>query len=309
MKILLTGSTGMVGRNLLEHPHAAKFQWLTPSHAELDLSVFSSVSDYIGIERPNAIVHAAGKVGGIHANMREPVRFLIDNLDMGRNVLLAAEQHSIPRLINLASSCIYPRNRQHALREEDILTGELEPTNEGYALAKIAVARLADYISRERPELCYRSLIPCNLYGRYDNFDPARSHLIPAIIHKTHQAKMQGIDEIEIWGDGLARREFLYAQDLAGAVLAAVENADSLPNMLNIGLGEDYTINEYYKVAAEVIGFAGSFRHNLTKPVGMSKKLTSIEKAKNWGWLPTTTLKTGLEATYEFYIQEIGKNE
>ncbi|CAM4232114.1 NAD-dependent epimerase/dehydratase family protein [Bordetella muralis] len=307
MKILLTGSTGMVGRNLLEHPKAAKFQWLTPSHAELDLAMFSAVSDYIGSKRPDAIVHAAGKVGGIHANIREPVRFLIDNLDMGRNVLLAAQQHSVSRLINLASSCIYPRNRQNALVEEEVLTGELEPTNEGYALAKIAVARLADYISRERPELCYRSLIPCNLYGRYDNFDPIRSHLIPAIIHKTHQAKMQGIGEIEIWGDGCARREFLYAQDLAGAVLAAVEDTRNLPNMLNIGLGVDYTINEYYEVAAEVIGFTGSFKHDLTKPVGMSKKLTSIEKARNWGWSPTTTLKAGLEATYEFYLSELRK--
>ncbi|MFC3531895.1 GDP-L-fucose synthase family protein [Vogesella facilis] len=305
MKILLTGASGMVGRNLLEHPAAQQHQWLVPRHTDLDLADFGTVCHFVDQQQPDLIIHAAGRVGGIQANMREPVRFLVENLDMGRNVLLAAAQVGVPKLLNIGSSCMYPRNRNDALKEEDVLTGELEPTNEGYALAKIAVARLAEYISREQSSLHYKTVIPCNLYGRHDKFDPRWSHLIPAIIHKLHDAKITGAKEVEIWGSGEARREFLYAGDLAGALLGAADKIEELPSLMNIGLGHDYSVNDYYQAAAEVVGFAGKFVHDLTKPIGMNRKLTNVSKAHEWGWQASTTLKEGLAKTYEFYLKTI----
>lgn len=305
MKILLTGASGMVGMNISTHPLYSKYEWLCPRHGELDLKNYVQVERYLATHKPDFIIHAAGKVGGIQANMREPVAFLIDNFDMGRNLLLAAAQHGVKRVINLGSSCMYPRNRDDALREEDVLCGELEPTNEGYALAKISVARLASYLHRQDPSLHYKTLIPCNLYGPYDKFDPKWSHMIPAVLHKLHHAKQNGIDSVEIWGTGEARREFMYAGDLADAIFRAIENIENMPELLNIGLGHDHTVNEYYRAAANVIGYTGGFHHDLTKPVGMSRKLTCVQKANAWGWVSQTTLEQGLEKTYQFFLQQL----
>lgn len=304
MRILLTGAGGMVGRNLLEHPLAGLYQWLTPSSTELDLCVAGSVADYLRTTRPDMIIHCAGYVGGIQANLREPVRFLVDNLDMGRNLLMAARDAGITRLINLGSSCMYPRNAANPLREEAILSGELEPTNEGYALAKIAVQRLCEYLHRENPRLNYKTLIPCNLYGRWDKFDPAHSHMIPAVIRKLHEAMISGANSVEIWGDGLARREFMYAGDIADAILYAIKHFDTTPALINIGLGHDYSINEYYQVIAEVVGYQGQFIHNLSKPVGMRQKLVDISRQTAWGWAPRVSLQEGIRASYQFFLQE-----
>ncbi|QIY79923.1 GDP-L-fucose synthase family protein [Chromobacterium violaceum] len=303
MRILLTGASGMLGRNLLGHPSAEKFHWLTPSHTELDLSDFTATLRYIDKVKPDCIIHAAGKVGGIQANIREPVKFLIDNLDMGRNILQAAYSVGIAKLINIGSSCMYPRGCQTALKESDVLSGELEPTNEGYALAKITVAKLAEYICRENPGFNYKTVIPCNLYGKYDKFDPKWSHLIPAIIHKLHQAKIAGHSEVEIWGSGEARREFLFAEDLASALLKAIDDIEAIPSYMNIGLGHDYSVNEYYQAAAAVIEYHGTFTHDLSKPVGMDRKLTDTSLAKEWGWKPQTSLADGLMKTYQHYLQ------
>jgi GDP-L-fucose synthase len=305
MKLLLTGASGMVGRNLLEHHHIGMFDILAPGRSELDLRDFRVVRDYLEAEQPDVIIHAAGKVGGIQANIAEPVEFLLENLDIGRNIVGAAYDTGIKRLINLGSSCMYPRNHSDPLLEDQVLTGELEPTNEGYALAKIAVARLCQYICREAPEFQYKTLIPCNLYGLYDKFDPAHSHLIPAIIHKLHQAKMQDAATVEIWGDGKARREFMFAGDLADALLRSVQQFDTLPQTMNVGWGKDYTINEYYRAAAAVVGFAGTFTHALDKPTGMARKLVSIKRQENWGWRPQYDLEAGLRATYEYYLEGI----
>jgi len=294
----------MVGSNFIEHPAAAGHVLLSPGSKELDLRNFQEVHDWMVAHQPDVVVHAAGKVGGIQANLREPVGFLVDNLDMGRNVVLAAHKAGVRRMLNLGSSCMYPRDAINPLMEEMVLKGELEPTNEGYALAKIAVAKLCEYISREAPDFQYKTLVPCNIYGRHDKFDPKHSHMVPAIIHKLHQAKLSETTSVDIWGDGLARREFMYAGDLADCMWRAIEQFESLPVLMNVGLGHDLTVNEYYGVAAAVVGYTGSFEHDLSKPVGMKQKLVSVQRSADWGWRAGTSLRDGLQKTYQFYLQE-----
>jgi len=304
MRILLTGGGGMVGRHFLQHPHIGDFEVIAPPSRQLDLLDSQAVGVWLEKTRPDLVIHCAGRVGGIQANIREPVRFLLDNLDMGRNLIGAARAAGIKRLLNLGSSCMYPRNAPNPLREEMVLTGELEPTNEGYALAKIVTARLCEYVSRETPEYRYKTLIPCNVYGPHDKFDPANSHLVPAVIRKIHEAVQTKLEQVEIWGDGSARREFMYAGDLADCLYHAVTRFDTLPDTMNVGVGQDATINEYYRTAAEVVGFGGHFVHDLTKPVGMKQKLVATGKADKWGWRAKTSLREGMEITYQFFLQQ-----
>jgi GDP-L-fucose synthase len=303
MRVLLTGANGMLGRNLLEHPAIKQFEILSPSRTEIDLRDYEAFRSYLVKNCPDFVIHAAGKVGGIQANLREPVAFLLENLDIGRNVVWACRQAGIKRLLNIGSSCMYPRDYDEPLSEELLLKGELEPTNEGYAIAKIATARLCEYIMREDASYQYKTLIPCNIYGRYDKYDPAFSHLIPAVIHKLHRAKLNNLISVEVWGDGTARREFMYAGDLADALLHALKTFNSLPAVMNLGVGADYSINDYYHTAAVVIGYSGTFTHDLSKPVGMRRKLVSIAKQNAWGWKPKNSLRTGLEKTYAYYLK------
>lgn len=304
MRILLTGSRGMVGQNLLEHPEICDFEVFTPRRCDLDLCDYDVVQNYLIKHRPNLVIHAAGKVGGIQANIREPVEFLLANLDMGRNIVWASRQAGIKHLINLGSSCMYPRNHSEPLREEMVLNGEFEPSNEGYALSKVVTERLCEYITREDASYLYKTLIPCNIYGRHDKFDPTHSHLLPAIIHKLHQAKQSGQQAVEIWGDGTARREFMYAGDLADAIIQAIKKFDTLPTLMNVGLGYDYSINEYYQAAADVMGYKGEFVHDLNRPVGMIRKLVSVDRQKTWGWEARHSLREGIEKSYDFYLRE-----
>ena len=299
----------MVGKNILEHPAVEKYEIVAPSREELDLTDFAATQRFMISANPDVVIHSAGRVGGIQANIAHPVDFLVTNVDLGRNVIMAARKAGVQKLINLASSCMYPRNALNPLSETFLLQGELEPTNEGYALAKILATRLCEYINRESEQshelsLCYKTLIPCNLYGRYDKFEPWHSHLIPAIIRKVHEAKVKNLSEVEIWGDGMARREFMYAGDLADAALRAVEEFDQLPDLINVGLGHDYSINDYYKVAAQVIGWQGNFVHDMTKPIGTKQKLVDISRQRGWGWMPTTALKEGIKKSYHYYLEE-----
>ena len=304
-KLLITGGSGMVGQNILNHPFAKSWEIFAPSSNELNLTNTLECEKYISKKMPNLIIHSAGKVGGIKANIAEPVEFLDKNIMIGRNVIMGARLAGVKNLINLASTCIYPRLAENPLNEELILKGELEPTNEGYAIAKIFSTRLCEYIRREDPTYQYKTLIPCNLYGLYDKFDPNKSHLVPAIIHKIHQAKISNKPSVEIWGNGNARREFMYSADLADAVFNAARNMEILPNKINIGIGNDYTINEYYETIAEVLGWNGIFTHDLSKPVGMMRKLCDTSLQSNWGWKPKTSLKNGLTKTYQYYLETL----
>lgn len=302
--IFLTGGAGMVGSNIREAAWASKYKVVSPTIDELNLQDYAAVKYAIEKAKPSIIIHAAGRVGGIQANMQFPVEFLVENLDMGRNVVMAAMELGVPKLLNFGSSCMYPRNVSKPLTEDLILTGELEPTNEGYAVAKIAVAKLCQYITKQNSHLHYKTIIPCNLYGRWDKFDPQRSHMIPAVIAKIIGAQKKQQGEVEIWGDGLARREFMYAGDLANFIGVALEKFSELPPFINVGLGYDYSINEYYENAAKVLGWNGKFVHDLSKPAGMARKLCDVSLLNSFGWRAPTSLEEGLQKTIEFYLKE-----
>jgi GDP-L-fucose synthase len=307
MRILLTGGSGMVGCNVLEAPAAAAHKVMAPGRGELDLLDPAAVARYVQTREPDLIIHCAGKVGGIQANIREPVAFLVENLDAGRNVVMSAMRAGVPRLINLASSCVYPGDLETPTCEEQIFSGAVDPSNEGYALAKIAVAQLCRYVGRERRDLSYKTLIPCNLYGRHDNFDAMSGHMIPAVIARLHLARQKDTAEAEIWGDGTARREFMYAGDLAGAIWRAVENFEALPDLLNIGLGYDHSIDEYYQVIAEIVGFTGCFTHDLSKPAGTRQRLMNVNRMKAWGFAPSHTLRDGIRLAYQYYLSRLAR--
>ena len=304
-KIFLTGGTGMVGSNIREHSESHKYTIFAPSSKEVDLTNYEQVTRYIAEVQPDIIIHSAGLVGGIQANIKNPVGFLVKNLQMGLNVILAAQQNNVKKLLNLASSCMYPRDMEIGLTEDMILKGELEPTNEGYALAKVVATRLCEYMNREDEKWQYKTAIPCNLYGKYDKFDPKHSHMVPAVIRKIYEAKENNINEVEIWGDGLSRREFMYAGDLADFVYYALDHFDKMPQNLNVGLGRDYTINEYYQAIAKVIGYEGTFTHDLSKPMGMKKKMIDNTQLTAFGWKPKTSLEDGIKQTLEYFKNTI----
>lgn len=302
MKILITGATGMVGQNLVHHFSKSSHDVIAVGRKDVDLSQSQNVLNFFEKTQPDIIIHTAGRVGGIQANIAHPVEFLVENTDINRNVILGAYKAGIKKLLYLGSSCMYPRNAENPLTENLILHGELEPTNEGYALAKIFGQRLCQYITKENLSFDYKTMIPCNLYGEYDKFSPEHSHLIPAIIRKLHLAKLNHNSEVDIWGDGMARREFMYVGDLIFCIAQAIENFSTMPQLMNVGLGRDYTVNEYYEVAKEVIGFKGKFVHDLTKPVGMKQKLVDTRIAEKWGWKAKVSLVEGLQKTYEYYL-------
>ncbi len=307
MKILLTGSRGMVGRNIVEYPLASNHEILSPTIKELNLLDASSIDKYMRTNRPEMVIHAAGIVGGIQANIAQPVKFLVDNMQMGFNILMASKTHEVKRFMNLGSSCMYPRDAQNPLSEDLILKGELEPTNEGYAIAKVASTRLCEYINREDESFLYKTVIPCNLYGKYDKFDPEHSHMIPAVIRKIDDAKRQNKESIDIWGDGLARREFMYATDFADFIYYAIDHFETMPQNINVGLGHDYTINEYYQKIANAVGYQGSFTHDLSRPTGMQQKLIDDTKLKEFGWWHKTSLEQGVQKTYDYFVNEDSK--
>lgn len=293
----------MVGRNICALAKQLGHDILAPSKLELDLMDLSKLDDYVRNNRPDAIIHCAGLVGGIQANIARPFDFAYINSVLGLNIVKAALDNNVDRILNLGSSCMYPRNAQNPLSESDILQGELEPTNEGYAIAKVLTARLCDYANTQFGAN-FKTIIPCNLYGYWDKFDPNNSHMIPAVIRKIHEAKESGANRVEIWGDGTTKREFMLAEDLAEFCLYALNKFEDLEQLTNVGLGYDYSILEYYKTIADIVGFDGEFTFDLTKPSGMKQKLVSVEKTKQLGWQAKHTLEQGLQKTYQFYLRE-----
>jgi len=304
MNIFVTGGNGMVARNICKMAEVNGHNVEAPTREQLDLLNLDAVRQHLVKSSPDIVIHAAGLVGGIQANIASPFDFCYQNLQIGLNIIKASFDANINSLINLGSSCMYPRLAKNPLKESEILMGELESTNEGYAVAKIAVARMAQYIS-EQHGLRYKTIIPCNLYGMWDKFDPEKSHMIPAVIRKIHEASVNNNDIVEIWGDGQARREFLFVEDLVDFIFFVLEHFDDVPDTINVGLGYDYSVNEYYETIKGVIGFQGSFQHDLDKPTGMKQKLVDVSKQQALGWRPKTDLKTGIERTYQFFLNEI----
>jgi len=303
-RVYISGSEGMVGSNIIDMAPES-YELITPKLQNLNLLNFKDVDSFIYREKPDIIIHTAGIVGGIQSNIANPVKYLVENTELGKNLLLAAKKNNVRKMINLGSSCMYPKDAKNPLSEDLILKGELEPTNEGYAIAKIYTQRLAEYIKREDDRFNYKTIIPCNLYGKWDKFDPKHSHMIPAVIRKIHYAKKENLSEVEIWGDGEARREFMFASDLANFIWYAIENFEKMPELMNVGLGYDYTINEYYHAIADVIGFKGNFVHDISKPVGMKQKLVDISLQNAFGWQPKHILKEGIEITYNYFLKNI----
>ena len=301
MKVLVTGGNGMLGRAVRRLAEGrADLEIFAPGRADVDLSDRAAVDACMASGGFDAVVHLAARVGGIQANIASPADFYLENTIINTNVIDSAHRHGIQTLINIGSSCMYPKDHGESLSEGDILAAPLEPTNEGYAISKIAAAKHCSYLSQQYGR-DYRTLIPCNLYGPGDDFAPERSHLLAAVIKKISDAVEAGANEVEIWGDGTARREFLFVDDLAGYVLDCLDRVADLPDMLNVGAGTDETVNDYHRIAAEIIGYTGGFTHDLSRPVGMKRKLLDISLARQHKWRPSTPLGDGLAQTYAFY--------
>jgi GDP-L-fucose synthase len=305
-KIYIAGHTGLLGSSLRRTLASCGYDnLLLRTRSEMSLTESSAVADFLSSEKPDCIILCAAKVGGIQANVADPVHFLTENLSINLNVICAALQVGVRNFIYIGSSCMYPKDYKTPLKEEYLLAAPLEPTNEGYALAKISGAKLCEYCTSQYG-VCYKTLIPCNLYGPGDKFDPASSHLIAAVIDKLHKAKIDGKSSVEIWGDGSARREFLYIDDLSDYICRCIERLDEIPAYLNVGYGEDFSVLDYYKIAAGVIGFDGEFTFDLSRPVGMSTKLLDSGRARLYGWEPHTIPRDGIKRTYEDYLNRTG---
>jgi GDP-L-fucose synthase len=304
-RILLTGGSGMLGSSLRDaFAKTPKYQVICPERRDLDLLQAPVVESFVSSGHFDLIVHCAAKVGGIQANIADPVGFLHENSIMNLNVISAARKAGVVDLIYLGSSCMYPRNFPHPLKEEDLLASPLEPTNEGYALSKILGYKLCQYSNRQF-QTRYKTIVPPNLYGRYDHFDETKSHLIPAILFKIHQAKKRHFDSVVVWGDGSARREFLYADDLAGFVVTNMDRLGKFPDLLNVGYGKDFSVREFYEFGMEVAGFEGSLSFDASKPVGMDHKLMDSSQAANLGWKPETSPKQGMRLVYEHILTRV----
>jgi GDP-L-fucose synthase len=299
IKIYVSGHRGMVGSALMRALREAGYEnIITATSSELDLRNQSAVNDFVGEHQPEVILLAAARVGGILANDSYPYTFLYDNLMIESNVINAAHQNDIEHLIYLGSSCIYPKFADQPIKESSLLTGQLEPTNEWYAIAKIAGVKLCEALSKQYNR-SYVSLMPTNLYGPNDNFDLKTSHVLPALIRKFHEAKPD--QTVTLWGTGSPLREFLHVDDLAQAILFAMENA--IPaGLYNVGFGEDISIKNLAEVIQHVVGHLGDITWDSEKPDGTPKKLMDSTKFRSLGWEPEIGLKQGIQYTYEWFL-------
>ena len=302
-RIFVAGHRGLAGGTILRELRRAGYtDLLTRSSQELDLRDRGATRAFFEKERPQAVVVAAAKVGGIKANKDFPVEFLLWNLQIQNNVIEAAADFGAEKLLFLGSSCIYPKFAKQPIAESELLTGALEPTNEAYAIAKIAGIKLCQAYARQFGKK-FISAMPTNLYGPGDNFDLNNSHVLPALLRKVHEAKIAGAKEVIVWGTGTPRREFLHVDDLAAACCFLLENHDDSA-LINVGFGEDVTIRELAETICEVIGFHGAITFDTTKPDGTPRKLMDSSRLLALGWKPRIALKEGIRQTYEWYVRE-----
>lgn len=300
-KIFIAGARGMVGSALagclqLDGYH----NLLTPSHAELDYTDQLAVRSYLQTQKPTVVVIAAAKVGGIWANMTYPAQFIYENLMIGTNLIHESHRADIPRLLYLGSTCIYPREASQPMAEEALLTGPLEKTNEAYALAKIACIKMCQFYHAQYGR-SYISAMPTNLYGPGDNYHLENSHVIPGLLRRFHEAKENDSKTVEIWGTGQARREFLYVEDMARALLHLLQHYDE-PGHINVGSLEEVTILNLAEHVANTVGYKGQITHDLSKPDGTPRKKTDISRILALGWKPTISLAEGLDRTYQAFL-------
>jgi GDP-L-fucose synthase len=303
-KIFVAGHSGMVGSALVRRLEAQGFtNLLMRDRSRLDLSEESGVAKFFVEEKPDIVILAAAKAGGIKANNDYPVEFLLDNLRIQNNVIRSAYQTGVRKLLFLGSSCIYPRLAPQPIPESALLTGPLEPTNEPYAIAKIAGIKLCQAYAREYGAN-FISVMPTNLYGPNDNFDLETSHVLAALLRKAHEAKTRNEKKLVVWGTGEPRREFLHVDDLAAACLLLLEKYDSL-EIINIGCGEDVTIRELAELIRDVVGFDGELVWDKTKPDGTPRKLLDATRIHALGWQPTIPLQKGIAQTYEWFLANL----
>ncbi len=315
-KIYVAGHRGMVGgailRRLQDRQAAGEaLELITRTHAQLDLTNQTEVRDFMQAERPDVVILAAAKVGGIHANNTYPADFIYENLMIECNVIHQAFAAGVTSLLQLGSSCIYPRAVAQPMREDALLTGVLEPTNEPYAVAKIAGIKLCESYNRQHG-VDYRSVMPTNLYGPGDNFHPENSHVLPALIRRFHEAKQDGLDEVVIWGSGKPRREFLHVDDMAEASLFVLDlprdvyeaNTQPMLSHINVGCGEDVSIAELAAMIAGVVGFTGDIKQDVSKPDGTMRKLMDVSRLADMGWRSKVGLEDGIRETYAWFLNQ-----
>jgi GDP-L-fucose synthase len=300
-KIFVAGHRGLVGSAMTRRLESEGFNNLPKrNRSELDLADEEAVQHFFAQEKPSVVIFAAARVGGIKANNDFPVEFLLDNLRIQNNVIHAAHQAGVRKLLFLGSSCIYPKFAPQPIPETALLSGPLEPTNEAYAIAKIAGIKLCQAYSREYGAN-FISAMPTNLYGPNDNFDLETSHVLAALLRKAHEAKMRKVREVIVWGSGKPRREFLHVDDLASACLFLLEKYDS-PEIINVGCGKDISIRELAELICDVVGFDGELAWDTTKPDGTPRKLLDITKLRDLGWQPTIPLRDGIAQTYHWFL-------
>lgn len=305
-KIYVAGHNGMVGSAVVRRLQALGYSNIvTRRSPELDLTHQAAVEAFFADEKPEAVVMAAAKVGGIHANDTFPAEFIYANLAIASNTIHSAYRSGTERFLFLGSSCIYPKLAPQPMAESCLLTSELEPTNEAYAIAKIAGLKLCEYY-RKQYGVTYHSLMPTNLYGPGDNYHPDNSHLLPALIRRFHEAKVARADSVAIWGTGTPRRELMHADDLADAVVHALQ-LDTPPNLMNAGTGVDHTILEIAEMVKATIGFEGRIETDPSKPDGTPRKLMDSNRLEGQGWTSTISLKNGIEMTYPLFLEELRK--
>ena len=302
MKIFVAGHRGMVGSAVVRAlEKKGGVQILTRTRAELDLTDPKAVASWFKNEKPEQVIDAAARVGGILENSRRPVEFLLENLRMQNNLMESAFGNGCGKFLFLGSSCIYPKHAEQPIREESLLSGPLEPTNDAYALAKIAGVRLAQAYRDEYGKSAI-SAMPTNLYGPGDNFNPESSHALPGMMTKFHRAKVRGESEVVLWGTGSPRREWLYVEDLADGLLMLLEKYDGR-EIVNVGVGEDSTIRELAEKVRKGVGFDGKIRWDESKPDGTPRKLLDVTKVRGMGWKPKVTIEDGIAATYDWFLK------